>query len=409
MHPARTFIRFVSLTLAVVLVCAPGAAAADPLSDLQQSQQGLSQSVNQSVDLQQQLRLLDADLTAKAAGVQKLSEQAATARRELAAVNADLANMQRQRRIAQLDLNRYLRAEYMQTPLNEYFIIAGRQTLAESLAAGAYLNSLQDHADRIAQRLRDVEQQINERQDTAKRTAETLDRLEADARTKQNEVASVRAAKAQLLADTAGQQERYQQQYAQAKAQLEASGQFARLARQRGACKVWDAAGSYYNQLDCRWIDSLLGFSDSSTIGDYGCGVTSLAMVFGVFGITVTPPELNTRLRDAHAFLDQPGVNDLLDWRNTAAASGGKLQLVGSPYPLGRSNVDWNLINSQLTKGYPVIVYIDRPGSISHYVVLLGRQGSDYLMHDPIEGPYQRFSQYYSTDAVYQYITYRPA
>ncbi len=68
---------------------------------------------------------------------------------------------------------------------------------------------------------------------------------------------------------------------------------------------------------------------------------------------------------------------------------------------------NWADINSKLDAGTPVIVYIDR-GSISHYVVLWGRSGTSYRMHDPINGPGRRFSDYYSHDAVYEYITFSP-
>ncbi|MEJ7660508.1 MAG: C39 family peptidase [Hymenobacter sp.] len=165
---------------------------------------------------------------------------------------------------------------------------------------------------------------------------------------------------------------------------------------------MWDESGGYFNQLDSRWIDEKLGFSDSSTIGDYGCGVAALAMVYKHYGLPTNPSLLNGDLKRTGALF-----GDLLEWPNTTAASGGRLASVGSASLFERGRADWNLINSQLDTGNPVIVYIDRPGQISHYVVLTARRGSGYLMHDPIEGPNLRFEDYYQTDWVYQTITYK--
>ena len=140
--------------------------------------------------------------------------------------------------------------------------------------------------------------------------------------------------------------------------------------------RVWPETDNYFNQTDPRWASTKLGFSDSSTICNYGCGVTSIAMVFKRYGIDTDPIRLNADLRRVGAFWD-----DLLVWNNVGNASQGRLSVTK------HFGGNWGDINAKLDAGTPVIVYIDR-GSIN--------------------GPGLRFSDYYSTDAVYEYVTFSP-
>lgn len=48
-----------------------------------------------------------------------------------------------------------------------------------------------------------------------------------------------------------------------------------------------------YSQRDSRWATQRLGTVNNTTIGDYGCYVTSMAMVASYFGNSVTPSELD--------------------------------------------------------------------------------------------------------------------
>lgn len=387
--------------LGLTLAVGPLVAQADPKEDFAATERQLAAKAAEVRTLADEVQLLDETIDAKTRYIADVSVRVAKARQELALINADLTSMQQQRQLAQQQLSRFVRADYMDKVPSDYELLVGDESLADGLARLTYNGSFQRLADRVVKKLSKVEKQIGQRQAEAQTRYAALDELESGAEREAAELSAIRAVKQQFFNQTQGQEDIFRQQYEQARAALEATGAFARSARDRIGSRVWDDSGFYFNQLDARWIDERLGFSSSSTLGDYGCGVADIAMVFKYYGIDTNPPKVNNSLKSVRAF-----VGDLLDWRNVAAASGGKLQLANNPYPVGRGNVDWRFIDAQLAAGNPVIVYIDRQ-SISHYVVLLEKRGASYIMHDPIEGPYLKFSDYYRTDAVYQYITFR--
>lgn len=377
---------------------------ADTESDFAATERDLAAAAAEASSLAAEVRVLDRTAEAKTAHLADVERKVRDSRKELVAINADLTNMHRDRVTAEQRLRNYVRLNYMQRMPSQFSVIASDRSLTQNLLMLSYFGSLQEFAQKTARQLGKVEGQIAQKQQDAQQAYRLLDELEAQARTETAELNAVRAGKARLLAETQGSEAAYRRQYETLREQLERTGNFARDARSRIGSRVWDESGYYFNQLDSRWIDATLGFSSTSTIGDYGCGVTSLAMVFKKYGIGTDPPALNDKLKRVRAF-----VGDLMDWRNTPAASDGQLVLANNPYPVGRGNVDWGLIDRQLAAGHPVIVFIDRPGQISHYVVLIERRGGDYLMHDSIEGPYLKFGDYYQAAWIYQFITFRPA
>lgn len=398
-HSKLSKLLFIFVT--AVLLAAPLLVRADPISDFADVQRKLSAKAGEAKTLSDQLAVLDETIQAKTRYLTEASVRTAVAKRRLEAINRELSDLQDQQQNTQIQLDRFVRADYVAGRPNEYSVIAGAGSLSDALASGSYTGSLEERANKEADRLQKITRQAEQRRTEARDTYQSLDQLAQEAARQTSELQSVRDAKNRLLADTRGQEETFRQQFEASKEQLVKLGLFARSARDRIGSRIWDDSGFYFNQLDSRWADGHLGFSNSSTIGDYGCGLTSLAMVYKYYGLGGTPLELNERLKHSGAFID-----DLMDWRNAAAASGGQLTLANNPYPIGRDNVDWGLIDRQLTAGNPVIVYIDRANAMSHYVLLVGKNGSSYTMHDPIEGPYLRFSDYYSTSAVYQYITF---
>ena len=141
----------------------------------------------------------------------------------------------------------------------------------------------------------------------------------------------------------------------------------------------------YYSQQDSQWKGDRLGFGthESDTIGYIGCALTSVAMMLSGHGFTETPKTLNKKLQNAGGF----------------AGAGIRWHAVNQLYPQVRLNsiVKCNdtpaplaQIDAALAAGQPAIVCVDStaaPGVLTHYVVLIGRKGNDYLMLDP--WPYQ--------------------
>ncbi|HEX6271035.1 MAG TPA: C39 family peptidase [Anaerolineales bacterium] len=141
----------------------------------------------------------------------------------------------------------------------------------------------------------------------------------------------------------------------------------------------------YYSQNDPKWKDDRLGLSEqkSETIGYVGCALTSVSMMLSGHGYTETPKSLNEKLKKIGGFAGSGirwySVSQLYPQIRISSI----IRCNDTPAPLAQ-------IDAALAKGQPAIVAVDStaaPGYLSHYVLLIGRKGNDYLMLDP--WPYQ--------------------
>ena len=136
------------------------------------------------------------------------------------------------------------------------------------------------------------------------------------------------------------------------------------------------------SQRDPHWKGEKLGYDNTVTIGTDGCTLTCLTMLVNGYGFNETPDTLNRKLLDlgpGNGFMD-----GLIVWEGLARAFPKIVYLnnIGcrdKPAPL-------DSINKSLDSGQPLVVEVDRspsPGLESHWVILIARQGDDYLILDP--------------------------
>ncbi len=127
-----------------------------------------------------------------------------------------------------------------------------------------------------------------------------------------------------------------------------------------------------FAQDDPRWSGLRLGVS-ADTLGDEGCAVTSGAMVAAFYGVKTDPNRLD-------AFLTRTGGLDkegYIDWNALPAIAPDRFKLI---YNGGAS---YQLIDKSLLAGNPVIVVIPLLKGAYHFVVIVGKEGRDYLIRDP--------------------------
>lgn len=125
-------------------------------------------------------------------------------------------------------------------------------------------------------------------------------------------------------------------------------------------------------QGDPRWRDDPLG-DTPGTLGGEGCAIASASMVLGHYGVAVDPKGLNRFLREHNGFEGQ----GWLRWESAAEFAPGLIEKAYEDLP-SFFRIDWNLL-----RGNPVIVRIRRPDGITHFVVIVGKRGFDYLILDP--------------------------
>lgn len=133
-----------------------------------------------------------------------------------------------------------------------------------------------------------------------------------------------------------------------------------------------------YSQQAPQWKDEKLGFSKLS-IGKAGCAVTCLAMLLSGYSYVETPSSLNRKLRQVNGFYDAAVVWSAINYLQPAVRWKDIILCRDSEAPL-------SAINEALASGNVVLAEVDSspaPGLQTHWVVIYGRKGDDYLILDP--------------------------
>jgi len=129
-----------------------------------------------------------------------------------------------------------------------------------------------------------------------------------------------------------------------------------------------------FAQGDPRWAADPLGTTQASLHAE-GCAVSSAAMVLASYGIDTDPGRLNRFLTQHEGFTPE----GWLYWEKAAECAPGICEKAYEDLP-SFARIDWNLL-----RGNPVIVKVRLPGT-THFVVIAGKDGMDYLIRDPGAG-----------------------
>lgn len=125
-------------------------------------------------------------------------------------------------------------------------------------------------------------------------------------------------------------------------------------------------------QADPRWGRDLVG-STPDTLAAVGCAVSSAAMVLASYGADVDPGRLN-------AFVEKNAGYTPEGWLYWEAAAAFPPAIARKAY---EDKASYALIDRNLLEGNPVIVRIRFPTGMTHFVVIVGKRGFDYLIRDP--------------------------
>jgi hypothetical protein len=133
------------------------------------------------------------------------------------------------------------------------------------------------------------------------------------------------------------------------------------------------ADNARYFQRDPRWAGNRLGGS-ADTVGSAGCAVTSAAMAMTNLGYTIDPGKLSGELTAKGGFTEEGWVV----WDAVRLVSKGTLRVDVHEAPSLEkldaclASGDYPLVKFMLKSGYP------------HWVLLVGKRESNYLMRDPL-------------------------
>ncbi|MBI4058876.1 C39 family peptidase [Candidatus Microgenomates bacterium] len=182
-------------------------------------------------------------------------------------------------------------------------------------------------------------------------------------------------AKNKLLEVTKNDESKYQQLLVQAKAQLAAFKRF--VARQGGAsllsnqtkCDGW---GCYYNQRDSQWGTMAMGNS-SDTLAEYGCLVTSMAMIASHYGKSLKPADIAA---SPNVFFGNTGYMNQGSWTAQGVTATRTRVCASCGLDAVKQKID-----NELNNGNPVVVGLY--SGPDHFIVIKGKEGDNYIMNDP--------------------------
>lgn len=216
----------------------------------------------------------------------------------------------------------------------------------------------------------------------------------AELQDKSEDLQSIKDQRQDLLDQTKGEEARYAKMLARVEQQkqellnidqLFQSGNFSvgglslsdYIKKNQPSSDVQASTSWFYSQKDPRWADQNIGNSNSD-MKNWGCAVTSVAMVAKFYGDSTTPGTLARKPIFS---------SDLINWQ-MSGWSGAKISLAS--YGSSHSNIKWSVIDSELSKKHPVIIYIGKTGGKGgHYVVIHTKdtKKNKYVVHDPYFGP----------------------
>jgi peptidoglycan hydrolase CwlO-like protein len=395
---------------ALLLLLLPAGVLASPQDDLNRLN-GEIDSLKDKLATQQQVS------TSLQAKIGALQTQIALTRAELGKTRAERAVLESKIndlniRIAQAEAEiaekkllarKLIRVDYITGSASTAEILLGSSSFSDFYARATYAQNVRYRLELLVARLDALKAQLAADRVGLETSHREVSALEAKQASQEAELAGQQAEERRLLAQSKAAERELAVQIGRRAGEAEAikdaihrinSSPAEQQKKQQATVPPGERSGvPQYYQTDSRWGSNPMN-GTSSTIRDFGCGITSIAMVLGYYGLARTPAQIAA---DYRYFW---GSTDLIQWSGTdrgiSVATEGQFEWTR----LARSQ-----IFSYVQAGAPVLVWIDGAfgANTRHFVVLTGAlDGGDYVMNDPVRGPNLRFGAFYSTGQIVQ-------
>jgi peptidoglycan hydrolase CwlO-like protein len=238
-------------------------------------------------------------------------------------------------------------------------------TQQSSTRVSEVLDTIQKAKDDLLAQQEDLNQKIEENNNLKDQLTDKSSTLQSLGEQKQS-----------LLTQTQGEEAKYQQLLASVEAQrkelfdFSAASNLSDVIASIGSYKqpdqkYWDI-GHFYSQTDSRWGNMKIG-GTKYLMRDYGCAITSVAMVYDFEGKNYTPKTILTSsdfIKKGEAIIYWPD-----GWYKAA--------------------FNKDTINNQLKNGKVVIAHITKGNTDGHFVVIhhYDSSANNYVVNDPYFGP----------------------
>ena len=354
------------------------AALEDDLNRLKKEQQQYEDAaVNKAKEAKTiagQISGLESDIKKTEAEIQDTSGQITDVTARLDQLNKDIEVKNAELVILKQKLNCAIVEIYRSSSRSDWELLFGFNSLADAVNQTKYVESVESQAKSYHDQTQKVKNELDAQKSEAEAKKAELDSLKNQQESYKKSAESQAAYKDRILGMTVEQQKQYLDLVA--KYQDKINSVQAQINRLRGR-STWGTqivSGSgiswYYSQTGNY---TRLGPSPF-TVDQYGCLITSVAMIATYYGHNISP----TAIATTYGTFNEEGY--LL----------GLSPAIGVSVSSSRS-INWSEVDSQIFSGRPVIisVYLPSVGAInsdgsSHFVVVYGRSGNTYLMADPI-------------------------
>lgn len=283
-----------------------------------------------------------------------------------------------------------VRSQYKQSRSSPELRLLGAESFSSLITQMKYLLLAQRQTVDTMERTENQRLEYDEQKTLKEEKQAELDAKRRQLESEKAVVAQKRAEQQNLLNITNNSEQRYQSLLTEANRQLQA---FRGFVTSRGGASILsgqtkklDDWGYYYSQRDSQWGNKGIGNSRSS-MAEYGCLVTSMAMVASYYDKSLTPGQI----ADSSAPF----------FANTAFMNRGTWTVNGVSMTRTRTgSVSTSTLDAELSGGRPVIVGIG--AGPDHFVVILEKKDGNYIMNDPFvkDGYEKKFTDYYSLSSI---------
>jgi predicted nucleic acid-binding Zn-ribbon protein len=378
----------VALLVALALFLIPISTIADERSDLQnlidryaqEAQSAKTQATQkeaESKEIKYRISLSNQKISGLEAKINNIESEINNIENKIAELDAGIKTQEESLAKEKEKTNTVVTSWYMEGN-NASFIntLLSQSTLAEAMSADEYYNSIrrqiEDAAKKIQEMKVELEAQKGEQNQKMIEQQQAKEALEGEKsslygeRYNQNRLLTNAQS---VISDLRTQESSAKKKIAELQTQLDA---LSSRSNWGGDIISSNDSSWYFNQLN--YPNTYLGNS-IYTIAQYGCLITSLAMVATFYGNYYDPP---TAVR--YSTFDSYG-----GLRYTSIVDDHKCQAI-----------NWGLVDGEISSGHPVVIGVDLPGvsisgncyGVDHWVVIkpYSKNGSTYSMHDPLGG-----------------------
>lgn len=345
---------------------------------IRNNQSAASNKASEAQSLSRQISNIEGDIKNAETKIESTGQSLNQTQAEIDALSGKIDTRKKELELLKKKLNASLVEIYRSSMKSEYELILGATSLSQSSNEKNYLQAVEGQVKILHTKVTEAKTALEtQKSDQEKKKAE-LDNLKKQQEAYKSNIEYQRTAKDKLLNMTVAQKAEYEAKVASLQAQR------AKVQAQIDALTTTRAWGTQITSSnESSWYYSQTGNNTRLgnsifTVADYGCLITSIAMISTYYGGGVSPTDI------AHIASNFNSEGYLL---NSTPPPVYNISVSSS------RSVNWSTVNSELDNGRPVIVsiYLPSVGAVnsdksSHFIVIKGHSGDRYYMHDPIAG-----------------------